>query len=135
MTPGSHHHRRIDMQTSLLTHPVRRAAISVALLIAVVALLIAVVVLFRLGPAPAPVAPVLGADAIPAVHQTAPESADWEPGAVVSITGDSVATQSPADAPIGMVEPDRATVNAGGAMGGVDMRHRAGGAAGGIVGS
>jgi hypothetical protein len=116
------------MRTSLLTHPVARRAGWAAIL---AALLIAAVALSGLGPRPAPAAPVLRINANPPVHQTAPESFDRQPGAAVSITGDSVETQSPTDAPIGMVEPDRAIVNAGGVSGGV-LGDRDGGAGGGV---
>ena len=114
------------MPTSLLTQPAARRARLAALL---AALLIAVAALSRLGPTPAPAAPVFGSDAIPAVHQTAPEPFDRGPITAVSITGDSVNAQSPPGAPGGVVEPDPATVRAGGSPGGV-----LGDRAGGIVG-
>jgi hypothetical protein len=124
MTPGSYHHRRIDMPTPLLIHPVARRAAWAAIL---AALVIVVMTLFALGSRPAPAAPILGRDAVPAVHQAAPGSSVGQPGAALSVTGASVETRSPADPPIGMVEPDRTTISAGGVSGGVlGDRHRGG---------
>ena len=115
------------MSTPSMSPLITRRALGAA---ALAALLLAAVGLARLGPAPA--MPTFGSDPIPAVHQPSAGAADWRPVAPAPLTGDGAETRPSADPSSGTVEPDGATVRAGGSPGGV-LGDRAGGALGGVT--